>query len=88
MDDGGHAPARRSARLLLAAVVALLAWGGLVALAVAEGRELRAGAGSWWLLATWGVGAAVALYAAGMLLLSSRRDAAHPAPRTTPRHRG
>lgn len=84
-------------RPLLGAVAALLAWGALVALAIAEGRQLRLGDGSWVLLTLWGAGAVACLYAAVALALSSRRDdatspsppqAPRQAPRQPPRHRG
>lgn len=85
MDEGG----RRRAWLLLGAVAALSAWGVLVALAVAEGRDLRFGDGSWALLAVWCVGAVVPLYAAVILALSWRRRPEPPTPpRPAPRHRG
>lgn len=85
VDDGG----RRRAALLTGALAALLAWGALVALAVAEGRQVRVGDGSWGLLALWGLGAVASLYAAAMLALRSRRapEPSHE-PRQPPRHRG
>lgn len=72
-------------RLLLGAVAALLAWGALVALAIAEGRQVRAGDGSWALLTLWGVGAVACLYAAVALALRSRDEETPPPPRQTPR---
>lgn len=69
------------AGLGLGTLLAVLAWGGFVTLAVLEGRELRADSGSVTLLALWSLCAVASLYAALVLLVRLRQ-------RRPPRVRG